>query len=101
MKHPSGSIRILKNCGTILRASALALPFLLSPLASAQIFNQHDTARPQDMPTETVAVEMKGRGKVTVQMDKPRTFMAPRAMAVNASVADSHLTDPEVPALLR
>jgi hypothetical protein len=77
------------------------LPALLASLAAGQIINQHDTARPQDIPTTTVAPEIKSVVKVTVQMDKPRTFMAPRAMAINASVADSHLMDPALPALLR
>ncbi|MBZ5681360.1 MAG: hypothetical protein LAO24_14770 [Acidobacteriia bacterium] len=78
----------------------MAALLVLSQLAIGQL-NQHDAARPQDMPAETIAPEIKGPVKVTVEMDKPRTFMAPRAMAVNASVSDGHLMDAELPALLR
>jgi hypothetical protein len=78
-----------------------AVPVLLGPLAAGQIFNQHEPGGPQEMPTTTVAREIRGTVKVTVEMDKARNFMAPRAMAVNASVADGHLMDPELPALLR
>jgi hypothetical protein len=74
---------------------------LLVPSAPAQVFNQHENSKPQDMPTATVSSEIKGIVKVNISMDKPRTFMAPRAMAVNASIADGHLMDPDLPALLR
>jgi hypothetical protein len=76
--------------------------FLLGQTAVGQVLNQHDAGGPQDMPTAANAPsEIKGPVKVTVDMDKARTFMAPRAMAVNASIADGHLLDPELPALLR
>jgi hypothetical protein len=39
--------------------------------------------------------------KVTVDPDKPRAVMAPWVMAVEGSVSDSHLSDPEVIQLLR
>src|SRR5579859_4651870 len=74
---------------------------LIASIASGQTLNQHDAGAPQDMPTVTTTPEIKGVVKVTIDMDKGRTFMAPRAMAVNASIADSHLMDAEVPALLR
>src|SRR5258708_1209576 len=75
---------------------------VLSQVSFSQVLNQHDTSRPQDMPTATSAgAEIKGVVKVTIDMDKGRTFMAPRAMAVNASISDSHLLDPELPVLLR
>jgi alpha-L-arabinofuranosidase len=51
--------------------------------------------------TQTAAAEIKGVVKVVVDMDKSRTFMAPRAMAVNSSISDNHLMDPELPGLLR
>src|SRR5690349_5219558 len=86
--------------GKILRSLAGSL-WLLCGMCAAQVFNQHDNAAPQDMPTGTVVQEIKGPVKVTVSMDKPRTFLAPRAIAVNASIGDSHLMDPELPALLR
>jgi hypothetical protein len=79
----------------------LAVPAILAPLASGQIYNQHTESNPQDMPTATVAKEIKGVVKVNVAMDKSTTFMAPRAEAVNASVADGHLADPALPLLLR
>lgn len=84
--------------------SLLPLVFvvLLKAIALGQIINQHSEAGPQEMPTtQTVAKEIKGPVKVTVQMDKPRTFLAPRAVAINASVADGHLNDPDLPVLLR
>lgn len=79
----------------------LGLVLMLSQAAVCQVLNQHDTAGPQDMPTATAAPEIKGVVKVTVDMDKGRTFMAPRAMAVNSSISDAHLMDPDVPVLLR
>lgn len=39
--------------------------------------------------------------KVTVDMNKTRNFMGPRAMGIHASVYDNNLNDAEVPALLR
>jgi len=82
-------------------ALVASVPLLLAIIASGQVMNQHDAGKPQDMPTATVPQEIKGVVKVNISMDKPRTFMAPRAMAVNASVADAHLMDPDLPALLR
>lgn len=89
-----------KSATRAIFVAVVSLP-LLVPIASAQVFNQHDTAKPQDMPTATVSQEIKGVVKVNISMDKPRTFMAPRAMAVNASIADGHLMDPDLPVLLR
>jgi hypothetical protein len=76
---------------------------LLTQIAFAQMqqLNRQDVGRPQDLPEVTVAPEIKGVVKVTVDMDKGRTFMAPRAMAMNASIADANLTDPDLPGLLR
>ena len=90
----------LKSATRAMFVAVASLP-LLVPIASAQVFNQHDTAKPQDMPTATVSQEIKGVVKVNISMDKPRTFMAPRAMGVNASIADGHLMDPDLPVLLR
>lgn len=82
--------------------AVVTVTFLLCQFAAGQVLNQHDTATPQDMPTTTSApAEIKGPVKVTVDMDKARTFMAPRAMAVNASVSDGHLMDPDLDGLLR
>jgi len=75
--------------------------FLLSRAAIGQVLNQHDAGGPHTMPTETITPEIKGAVKVTVEMDKPRTFMAPRAMAVNFLISDGRLMDPELPGLLR
>ena len=85
-----------------LLSSTASVAFLLCQSAAGQIYNQHDAGTPQDMPTTTNApAEIKGPVKVTVDMDKARTFMAPRAMAANAFVSDGHLMDPDLPALLR
>lgn len=79
----------------------VAIALSLSQPAVSQVLNQHDSGGPQDMPTATSAPEIKGVVKVTVDMDKGRTFMAPRALAVNSSIADAHLMDAELPGLLR
>src|SRR5579863_7108785 len=91
-----------RNAPRFLLCGIATVAFLLGQTAVSQVLNQHDTGGPQDMPTTANApAEIKGPVKVTVDMDKARTFMAPRAMAVNASIADAHLLDPELPALLR
>ena len=76
---------------------------LLTQFSSGQMqqLNRQDVGRPQDMPDVVVSPEIKGVVKVAVEMDKGRTFMAPRAMAVNAFVSDGHLMDPGLPPLLR
>ncbi len=92
---------VLTPVGRVI-CSVVGAALVLSQVAFSQVLNQHDTSRPQDMPTATsAAAEIKGVVKVTVDMDKGRTFMAPRAMAVNASISDAHLVDAELPALLR
>jgi hypothetical protein len=92
----------LRRFAGLKTAVALAVvPAMFASLASGQIYNQHGQNGPQDMPTETVAKEIKGVVKVNVSMDKPTMAMAPRAEAVNASVADGNLTDPGLPLILR
>lgn len=81
--------------------SVVAVLLTQFSLGQMQQLNRQDVGRPQDMPDVTVAPEIKGVVKVTVDMDKGRTFMAPRAMAVNAFISDGHLMDPELAVLLR
>jgi alpha-L-arabinofuranosidase len=104
------SVRQLNGCdrkfqtlalSTLSRFSVVAVLLAQVAFGQMQQLNRQDVGRPQDMPAVTVAPEIKGVVKVTVDMDKGLTFMAPRAMAVNASVADANLTDPELPGFLR
>ncbi len=57
--------------------------------------------RPQDMATTDVANEIKGTVKVTVDADKLRLAMAPRALAVETPVSDNNVVTVEVLNLLK
>jgi len=108
MKHLNVTLRTIRR-GLEQSATRRMAFFLVTVAATSgvllgqggQVLNQHDVGRSQDMPTETIAPEIKGVVKVTVDMEKPRTFMAPRAMAANSFISDGHLMDPDLPALLR
>jgi hypothetical protein len=70
--------------------------------AQSQVVNQNNgPGRSQDMPQADVALEIKGTVKVTIQADKTRGFMAPRALGMASSAADNHLTDPLMPQILQ
>ena len=47
------------------------------------------------------AASPSGPVKVTVDLSKPRNFMAPLAMGIHTSVYDNHLMDSAIPSLLR
>src|SRR5450755_3421148 len=99
--HSSGSIRETIFVSVLLLWGVVAALVVLSQLAVGQVLNQHDTNGPQDMSTSNAPSKIKGVVKVTVDMDKARTFMAPRAVAVNSSVSDAHLMDQNLPSQLR
>ncbi len=83
----------------------IVLMVLLVPprgAAQSQVVNQNNgPGRSQDMPQADVALEIKGTVKVTIQADKTRGFMAPRALGMASSAADNHLTDPLMPQILQ
>jgi alpha-L-arabinofuranosidase len=83
---------------------ALFTALMLAPVRSAaqsQVANHSDApTRPQDLPQSDVALEIKGTVKVTVQADKVRGFMAPRALGMASSIGDNHLMDPLMPQIL-
>ena len=76
----------------------MGLALLLNPARGAgqyQGVNQNNhTERSQDMPESQVSLEIKGTVKVTVQADKVRGFMAPRALGMASSIGDNQLMDP-------
>lgn len=51
-------------------------------------------------PDATTAQEIKGVVKVTVQSDKPKAFLAPRALGVSWDMAGKELGDPLMPQIL-
>jgi alpha-L-arabinofuranosidase len=53
------------------------------------------------MTAANVVQSITGVVKVTVEADKTRNFMAPRAPGIEASVSDNTLMDPALPGLLR
>lgn len=70
--------------------------------AQSQVVNQNNgPGRSQDMPQADVTLEIKGTVKVTVQADKARGFLAPRALGMASSAADNHLMDPLMPQILQ
>lgn len=81
------------------------LPIVLAavfvPSVLGQVLNQHDEPKAQDMPQITVVQEIKGVVKVTVQADKVRGFLAPRALGMLSSLGDNQLADPLMPQILQ
>ena len=55
----------------------------------------------QDMPDATVTEEIKGAVKVTIQADKAKGFIAPRALGMASSLGDNHLMDEMMPQILQ
>ena len=51
-------------------------------------------------PCGTCAQEIKGAVKVTVQADKPRAFLAPRALGVSWDMAGNEIQEPLLPQIL-
>ena len=62
--------------------------------------NRVDPGHSQDMPESQVSLEIKGPVKVTVQAEKLKGFMAPRALGMASSVGDAHLMDQLMPQIL-
>ena len=55
----------------------------------------------QDIQDVDVAEEIKGPVKVTIQADKLKGFLAPRALGMASSAGDNHLMDPLMPQILQ
>jgi hypothetical protein len=77
---------------------------LLSPkLALGQnVYNgSGNNPNKQDLPDADVVHEIKGAVKVTIQADKLKGFIAPRAMGMASSLGDNHLMDGLMPQILQ
>jgi hypothetical protein len=62
--------------------------------AQSQVVNQNNgPGRSQDMPQADVALEIKGTVKVTIQADKARGFMAPRALGLLRNCKESSTSE--------
>jgi hypothetical protein len=99
------------ECGFRLPASAEYLiifafftALLLAPVRSPAQFQgvnrKDDPGKSTDIPQVEVSQEVKGTVKVTIQADKLRGFMAPRALGMASSASDAHLMDPLMPQIL-
>jgi hypothetical protein len=96
--------RISREHGIVVGFGIVLMVLLVPPRGSAQsqVVNQNNgPGRSQDMPQADVALEIKGTVKVTIQADKTRGFMAPRALGMASSAADNHLLDPLMPQILQ
>jgi hypothetical protein len=80
--------------------TALLLPFVAQN-GFSQVLNQHSEPTAQEIPKATVTQEIKGTVKVTVETDKRRGFLAPRALGVVSLVSDKDLMDPMMPQILQ
>ena len=77
---------------------------LVSPaIAHGQGLNQNGAGEhaKQDIQDVDVAQEIKGPVKVTIQVDKLKGFLAPRALGMASSTGDNHLMDPLMPQILQ
>jgi alpha-L-arabinofuranosidase len=79
----------------------MAGAILFLPTAICQVLNQHEEPKAQEMPKATVVQEIKGTVKVSVDTDKKRGFLAPRALGVVAPVGDNNTIDPLMPQILQ
>jgi len=96
--------RLAANLGNALLSVAAAITALLvffPANAVSQVLNQHSEPTAQEMPKTTVTQEIKGTVKVTVEADKRRGFLAPRALGVVSLVGDKDLMDPMMPQILQ
>jgi hypothetical protein len=101
----SGPGSTQRMSGQPLIVMGLGIVLMLLPVrgaAQSQVVNQNNgPGRSQDMPQADVALEIKGTVKVTIQADKVRGFLAPRALGMASSPADTHLMDPLMPQILQ
>ena len=86
-------------------AVGLALASLLaSPgITNGQGLNQNGAGEhaKQDIQDVDVTQEIKGPVKVTIQVDKLKGFLVPRALGMASSAGDNHLMDPLMPQILQ
>jgi hypothetical protein len=80
----------------------LATAIATLPLGG-QVLNQHEEPKAADLSQTGPSAphEIRGTVKVTVQADKQRGFLAPRALGVFSSVTDTQLMDPMMPQILQ
>jgi len=96
--------RLAANLGIAVASLAAAITALLvffPANAVSQVLNQHSEPTAQEMPKATVTQEIKGTVKVTVEADKRRGFLAPRALGVVSLVGGKDLMDPMMPQILQ
>jgi hypothetical protein len=85
-------------------AGLLAMGILIphESLSQSQVMNRgNDPGRSTDLPQTTGTQEIRGIVKVAVQADKPRGFLAPRALGVFVSAGDNPLMDAMMPQILQ
>ena len=76
---------------------AFALILVLASRASGQ---QRGEPQTSDIPAATVTHEIKGTVKVTVDANKPKGFLAPRALGVSWDMTGNDIADPLLPKIL-
>ncbi len=92
----------LNMVSRVLGATIVASTLLSAPHpATCQVLNQHEEPKAQEMPKATVVQEIKGTVKVTVDAEKRRGFLAPRALGMVSPVADANTIDPLMPQILQ
>ena len=99
-------MRLIKLCcfrslpASVLSRIAFAIVLILANRAFAQTSNQRPEPQAQAMPEATVTHEIKGTVKVTVEADKPKGFLAPRALGVSWDMASNDIAQPLLPQIL-
>jgi len=92
--------RLRSSAASVLGPIAFALILILVNGSLAQLQNQRPEPTPQAMPAASVTQEIKGTVKVTVQADKPKAFLAPRALGVSWDMGGNDIAQPLLPQIL-